>query len=407
MATLNGQAIDATYQSLLKTTDNSAVSATSKTVSDGTGNEVPMNVSTTEIGFTGNVNFTGATVIGLDGAGLVAGTGTNSMKSADSLTSIAPISDNIGTIAIGNGAKARQEGSIGISTLANASGAKAIAIGQEATASGSNSTCIGWNSFATGSQSVAIGTSITAAKDNTVTIKALETLTPSTPTDGGIIMTDAGSTQRRININDSGIINIDAEAYGANLQYYPWDAVVSGYGSTYARSTQPMVGGPFWGAAVDQNANTAILSKANFVPGETVTAFVNPFLSVVADDTYELAIYDCHPNGAPKDKVFTTSVSVIGASGDQYVETTVSFTPKENRYWIAMQTPDAGDSKIGMMSRDSMVNNYFTYGAWGASPVGILAINSLYYNGGSLPSSFLISQSFGHRDECLVALYKC
>ena len=96
MATLNGQAIDATYQSLLKTTDNSAVSATSKAVSDGTGNEVPMNVSTTEIGFTGNVNFTGATVIGLDGAGLVAGTGSNSMKSADSLTSIAPISDNIG-----------------------------------------------------------------------------------------------------------------------------------------------------------------------------------------------------------------------------------------------------------------------------------------------------------------------
>jgi hypothetical protein len=44
-----------TYQSLIKVGDNSALSATLKTLSDGAGNDLPIQVSTTAINFTGNV----------------------------------------------------------------------------------------------------------------------------------------------------------------------------------------------------------------------------------------------------------------------------------------------------------------------------------------------------------------
>lgn len=191
-----------------------------------------------------------------------------------------------------------------------------------------------------------------------------------------------------------------------NYQYYPYTVYTSGYGATYARTSQPLNGGPFWQAAIDQNANTAILSQLFLEAGREITNLITPFLSVVDNDTYTFAIYDTYATGSPKDIVFTTTIPVSGAAGDQYVDTAISFTPTGNRYWFALQTATSGASKIGMFSRDAFANNRFTYGAWGSSPVGMLAINSLYYNSGTLPATFASDQSFGHRDEGAVILYK-
>ena len=401
MATLSGQSIDTTYPGLIKTTDNAAITGTLKALEDGSGNTLPIEVSSTTVNFTG-------TVTGIPAAGLVAGSGANSMESSGDLTDLDADASGTAAIALGRNSLASNEGAIGLGNYGRASNAKAIAIGQETTATGNSSIAMGWNSTASATGAVALGSGVTASTDNTVSVKALQTQTASTPTAGGIIMTDAGSTQKRINITSGGILQVDAEPVVGNHQLYQWEASVSGYGATYAKSSRALISGPFWQAAVDQNANTIILSQMFVEPGVEITSIIPAFLSVASNDTYEIAMYDTYADGSPKDKVFTTSVSVVGASGDQYVEQTVSWTPTKNSYWIAIQTGNAGNSKIGMMPRDNFSNTYFTYGAWGASPVGLLSVNSLYTTPGStgLPSNFAAGFGFGHRDEGVVVLYK-
>jgi hypothetical protein len=51
-----------TYPGLIKTTDNAAISGTLKTLSDGNGNDFPMQISTTGVNFTGTLTQNGSPV---------------------------------------------------------------------------------------------------------------------------------------------------------------------------------------------------------------------------------------------------------------------------------------------------------------------------------------------------------
>lgn len=55
MASLNGTTPAATYQSLIKFSDNGAISAILRALSDGAGGAIPMQVSSTQINFTGDI----------------------------------------------------------------------------------------------------------------------------------------------------------------------------------------------------------------------------------------------------------------------------------------------------------------------------------------------------------------
>ena len=72
MATLTNNAIQSSYLGLLKTTDNAAVGATEKQITDGAGNNVPMTMGTTGVSFTGDADFSAATVTGLPSGGITA-----------------------------------------------------------------------------------------------------------------------------------------------------------------------------------------------------------------------------------------------------------------------------------------------------------------------------------------------
>ena len=129
MATLTGQSIDSTYSGLLKLEDNGTLDALGKIITDGEGNQSPITIGTglisissatvnygnSTINFpTGNtVDFTGATVTGLpSAAGLVSGTGSDSMKNADALNPTYTASaSGIRSIAIGGGSLAPSTGS--------------------------------------------------------------------------------------------------------------------------------------------------------------------------------------------------------------------------------------------------------------------------------------------------------
>ena len=258
MATLTGNSVGTSYLGLLKTSDNAVIGATEKNLTDGAGNASTLSVGTASASFTGNLDLTAATVTGIAGGGLVAGTGTDSMKSADSLTTTASNAAGATSIALGNNAKATGTDGVGIGNGANAEWVDGISIGtsswaqstysiaigksahgrlndsisigrdsQAANASGialglnaqSNlfvtPIAIGVNTIADADNAVALGTGVTAAIADTVSVKALEVQTDSTPTAGGIIMSDAGGTDRRINLTATGELQIDSTPIGS------------------------------------------------------------------------------------------------------------------------------------------------------------------------------------------------
>ena len=65
MAQLTGNPIKDSYLGLIKTTDNAAIGATEKQITDGAGNNVPLTVGTAGVSFTGDADFSAATVTGL------------------------------------------------------------------------------------------------------------------------------------------------------------------------------------------------------------------------------------------------------------------------------------------------------------------------------------------------------
>jgi hypothetical protein len=91
--------------------------------------------------------------------------------------------------------------------------AAVIAIGHGATGGAfAGAIALGRNTQANADAAVALGDGVIAATADTVSVKALEVQTDSTANAGGIIMSDAGGTDRRINIDATGKLYIDNTA---------------------------------------------------------------------------------------------------------------------------------------------------------------------------------------------------
>ena len=286
MASLTGNKIKDTYQGLMKTSDNGVIDANLKNVTDGAGNATPLwmannyvqlqaptieliestggtnliQIDATQTLFEGNVDFTNATVTGLPtgSAGLVSGTGADSMQSAASLTTIAAdatgaqsialgdgaCSTGLGSTAIGDSAKALANGAVAVGGTSSgsgvtASGICAVAIGQrmnvsgacavglgyraESTAlhgisigtlSGGNQACsiaIGVNANANAIAAVALGAGVIAAKASTVSVTELETQLAG----GGIYLTTPdGLAQPKLTVDNSSNLLIGGNPVG-------------------------------------------------------------------------------------------------------------------------------------------------------------------------------------------------
>ena len=170
---------------------------------------------------------------------------------------------------------------------------KAVALGYNANANAGNAIALGHNTIASAANAVAIGAGVTAAKVDTVSVKALEIQNPSTPSSAGILLTDAGSTQRRLNITAAGGLQIDSTPVGGgggspylvnpiyssaftdSRSYKIW-LPLNGYGTTYATLTA--------------NAIVFIPIKAN--PGEIISELFFNVQTAVAASTAQIAIYN-------------------------------------------------------------------------------------------------------------------
>ena len=161
MATLTNQQINLTYPGLIKTTDNLGVDPTVlKQLTDGVGGSIPISVSQAQTKFASgsSVDFTGSTVTGIDAAGLVAGSGPDSMQSVSSLTPNPAAATGTSSIALGNASTASNTSSVAIGSSVTASKNGAVCIGDNGQAAGTDG-CVrlGQNNNVTGDGLVAIG----------------------------------------------------------------------------------------------------------------------------------------------------------------------------------------------------------------------------------------------------------
>lgn len=168
MATLTNEQINLTYPGLIKTADSAALDLTiQKALTDGLGNNLPMTAAQDGISFNGGVDFAGATITGLSAGGLVAGTGSNSMKSADFLTSGAGQASANNTICLGNGGIADGSNAIYIGSGGQA-GQDSIGIGEGAIAVNGPAIAIGRSARAVGSVTLAMGNSATVESNQSI-----------------------------------------------------------------------------------------------------------------------------------------------------------------------------------------------------------------------------------------------
>ena len=170
MATLTNEQINLTYPGLIKTEDNTGLAlSTEKALTDGVGNNLPMTASQQGISFNGNLDLANATITGLTAGGLVSGTGTNSMKSADFLTSGAAQASANNSICIGNGGIADGNEAIYVGSGGQAA-QDSIGIGQGAISVNGPAIAIGRFARAVGSVALAMGNSATVESNNSIGI---------------------------------------------------------------------------------------------------------------------------------------------------------------------------------------------------------------------------------------------
>ena len=243
MATLTGNAINTSYQGLIKFDDNGAVDPTTlKQLTDGTGGSLPIQVSQIETKFQSLVDFTGATVSGLPvaEAGLEVGTGTNSLVNAVGGASTA---SGLNSVAIGNACNTNQEagialgdrasatgyGSFAAGLFAQAAGFGGFALGQYAEASQGYGAAFGPSARATsesgiafGQQTlsshtgaIAMGRQVETINADTTHVRALYIVAPDGGTGGnGITLLSPNGTAGEVTLTDASELAIDGTPIG-------------------------------------------------------------------------------------------------------------------------------------------------------------------------------------------------
>lgn len=201
-------------------------------------------------------------------------------------------------------------------------------------------------------------------------------------------------------------ITIDAAGGGggSDQEMYPIQLPkFQGYGplfGNYFTMSQPIIGQATFQNAVDFNTNRPMLGALYLEPGKSIPYMWFRVLNITGNTTYEYAIYDAWPNGAPKDRKYVSSFSVTAAEGPAVWKFSGinTFIPTTSVHWVAIKPISGeGNSTIGVVSRDRYATRMVsTYG----NPANIVGIGQLQVNSsGFFPTSWLEDQEWSHRDE--------
>ena len=471
MATLTGQQIDGSYQGLIKTTDNGAISGTAKAVTDGLGNATNIEISNTSTNFvSGTVDFTGSTVSGLPGgaAGLENGTGTDSLQSAAALTTNAADASGNYSIALGDGASATRQESVAIGQNATADGSGSdgsiaigngavasnnrsvvigvnnsssssegiaigddvdiagsdrsigiggaitisggndkVAIGTAASVTGQRGLAFGQNASATANEAIAIGYNVTAANAQTLSVKALEVQTDSTPTAGGIIMSDAGGTDRRLNITATGKLQVDSTAVGGGgapshpARYFGTGTLATTFEGPYGFFSNDIL---FYAVYLNEGEEVSELAV------EVGTTFTST-------TTIGMALYDAQIGTStveyvPKNKLLDLGTASPATAGVKTFTGSTYTATYSGTHFIALGYNGDWDGTFRQTDsgpRSYNTDNYYisttTLGfARDYTPFEPIRYSASY--NGTMPASFAASQSFANTSARLALMGK-
>ena len=304
-----------TYPGVIKTCDNVALTVTPKPMTDGVGNDVPIQIGTSTICYGGTQDFSGATVIGITAAtaGLVSGGGTNSMVSAGSLgvlsTADGDCSVSIGSgayncceksINIGQGSTGLESCVIGIGFATSNTGANSIALGNSSAGTGNCSISIGEGAQSGAADAIGIGRSSNARCLNSISIGALSDVLSSNTTAVGVSTCIGPSSnsssvfgQAATTLSDSSVAMGLATCVGTSAS----QSIAIGCGSFI--STTTCAGGHLWSVAIGSAARVCDGGGANgsyrsIAIGQNATVTCNHGIALGFDscvnDSYGIAV---------------------------------------------------------------------------------------------------------------------
>lgn len=248
MSTLTNQKIKDTFQGLIKTANNAAITSTPISLQDGVGNTINIEIGTNQINFpagivdfTGSaVDFTGATVTGLPtpaADGLVSG-GANagSMKSSDALSDGNNNANAYRAIAIGSGNIAGSNGAV--LGMYSRAGDGSVAIGDNANNTlGAKSNAVSIGPYANAHpESVSIGTGAASTGDRSVSIgrqakAAANSIAIGNYSGGGSGSNSISMAACSVNVQTNNAVNsimLVPGTYGCELPSGATDAIVLG-----------------------------------------------------------------------------------------------------------------------------------------------------------------------------------
>ena len=417
MSSLQNLQISQTFPGLIKTNDELAIDATLKTLQDGAGNDLPMQVSNSTINFTG-------TVTGIPGA-------TDTLYDLAAVDGTAPIPGRtavdinlVGSDATTDTVKLWEGDNIYLTRSGNQ-----IEIGTPTPVQNLNNL--------TGGLTLIGGTNVTITDDggSNITIDATgggggtDTTYDLTKSYIGsalsINLVGSDATTDSVGISPgTGIafaqttagIQISATGGGGgaglyNTSYMPRfrPTMYGNYGAaTNFMVSQPLNGDITWQNAIDGNSATTIFGVFYARPDTTVTEIAFATANTTIEQDYTVVFYDSYPDGSPRDLISTNVITVPFVANDRWYTHTLS-TPLSivagNEYWFGIKTDYSTGSIRNTVGRNSISNPVGTIINLTNPNEGFLGNNSLYWNQ-PLPSTFLTTDTFGTRDEAIILMYR-
>jgi len=423
MGDLTGKRIDQTYDGLIKTNDEQPIDGTLKGLQDGVGNNLPVQVSTSTINFTGAVTGDNNTTYDLnttqDGNNVVLELQPDTGSSIDvnlipgsGITLTTASNRNIEIASTGGGGGATytmnvaQDGlnvdlelladGVVVDTIVLQAGGN-VQLNQQGQAVVFSSTDTNTTySYGSGQNGSDVDMRLTPSLGAPDTVK----LVAGT----NITLTDNGSDEITIDAAGGGG---GATLYGSLYQNNQTSTAMTGYPSnTFARHIYPTLGTQFPGPAIDQNDDTTVFSRLYLEPGQTINSFTVPIFAG-GQATLELSLYNVGPATGQPYQQQTNQTFTVTDTADHWFEATLAnpiVMTSDREFWIGIRVDS--NRSFGMIGREGVAGQ--TFHTWGgySGIGGLIPINSLYYGNGVLPLTFTEPYPWSWRDEGLCVYMK-
>lgn len=422
MGDLTGKRIDQTFDGLIKTNDEQPIDGTLKGLQDGVGNNLPVQVSTSTINFTGVVTGDNDTTYDLnttqDGNNVVLELQPDTGSSVDvnlipgsGITLTTASNRNIEIAATGGGGGATytmnvaqdglnvelqllEDGIITDTVLLQAGGNVQLNQQGQAVVFSSTDTNTTYDFGAAGAAgNINFALSGSDTSNDVVSMQAGTNIT----------LTDNGSNTFTIDAAGGG----GATLFGSLYQNKVTNPNMAGYPSnTFARHIYPIHSSPFPQQVIDQNDDTTVFSRIYLEPGQTINSFIIPIYAG-GPATLSIALYNVGPaTGQPFQQQTLQTFNVTDTADHWYdaiLANPINMS-SDDEFWIGVRL-DAS-RPFGMLARDAVGGQ--TFQTWGGYTGigGLLPINSLYYGNGVLPPTFTEPYNWSWRDEGLCVFMK-